>query len=64
MSVLSFMEYLKAKSAIIICNPHGNLKYKFLGDYYVSTVSFNTTNIYIKEQQKQYQIEKKWNTKE
>ena len=53
------MEYLKAKSAIIICNPHGNLKYKFLGDYYVSAVSFNTTNIYIKEQQKQYQIEKK-----
>ena len=51
MSVLSFMEYLKAKSAIIICNPHGNLKYKFLGDYYVSTVGLNTATIhkYIRE---------------
>ena len=37
------------------------IKYKFLDDYYVSTVVLNTATIckYIREQQKQYQIKDK-----
>ena len=71
-SVSSFMGYLKGKSAMMIFNRHANLKYKFgnrnfwATGYYVSTVGLNTATIqkYIREQEKQDQIEDKLNTKE
>ena len=46
-SVSSFMGYLKGKSALMICDKHANLKYKFgnrhfwAEGYYVSTVGLN-----------------------
>ena len=66
------MGYLKGKSAMMIFNPHANVKYKFgnrhfwATGYYVSTVGFNIATIqkYIREQEKQDQIEDKLNTKE
>ncbi len=72
MSVSQFMGYLKGKSAMMIFNRHANLKYKFGNSnflatgYYVSTVGLNTATIqkYIREQEKQDQIEDKLNTKE
>ena len=72
MSVSQFMGYLKGKSAMMIFNNHANLKYKFgnrnfwATGYYVSTVGLNTATIqkYIREQEKQDQIEDKLNTKE
>lgn len=58
MSVSSFMGYLKGKSALMIFDRHGNLKYKFgnrhfwAEGYYVSTVGMNEATIkkYIQEQ--------------
>ena len=72
MSVSQFMGYLKGKSVMMIFNRHANLKYKFgnrnfwATGYYVSTVGLNTATIqkYIREQEKQDQIEDKLNTKE
>ena len=72
MSVSQFMGYLKGKSAMMIFNNHANLKYKFgnrnfwATGYYVSTGGLNTATIqkYIREQEKQDQIEDKLNTKE
>ena len=71
-SVLQVMGYLKGKSAMMIFERHANLKYK-LGNrnfwatgYYVSTVGLNTTTIqkYIREQEKQDQIEDNLSRKE
>lgn len=72
LSVSEFMGYLKGKSAMMIFNQHANLKYKFgnrhfgATGYYVSTVGLSTATIqkYIREQEKQDQIEDKLNTKE
>ena len=58
-SVLSFMGYLKGKSALMIFDRHANLKYKFENrhflaeGYYVSTVGLNEATIkkYIQEQE-------------
>ena len=58
--VSSFMGYLKGKSAMMIFEKHGNLKYKFgnrhfwATGYYVSTVGLNEATIkkYIREQEK------------
>lgn len=60
MSVASFMEYLKGKSALMMFDKHANLKYKFgnrhfwAEGYYVSMVGFNEATIkkYIQEQEK------------
>ena len=59
MSVSSFMGYLKGKSALMIFDRHGNLKYKFgnrhfwAEGYYVSTVGMNEATIkkYIQDQE-------------
>jgi putative transposase len=59
--VSSFMGYLKGKSALMIFDKHGNLKYKYgnrhfwAEGYYVSTVGLNEAAIkkYIEEQEKQ-----------
>lgn len=59
-SVLSFMGYLKGKSALMIFDKHANLKYKFgnrhfgAEGYYVSTVGLNESTIrkYIQNQEK------------
>ena len=56
-SVLSFMGYLKGKSALVMFDKHANLKYKFgnrhfwAEGYYVSTVGLNEATIkrYIQE---------------
>ena len=69
---LAIYGILKGKSAMMIFNNHANLKYKFgnrnfwATGYYVSTVGLNTATIqkYIREQEKQDQIEDKLNTKE
>ena len=58
--VSSFMGYLKGKTAMMIFEKHGNLKYKFgnkhfwATGYYVSTVGMNgaTVKKYIREQEK------------
>ena len=58
MSVSSFMGYLKGKSALMIFDRHGNLKYKLGNRHfwaegcYVSTVGMNEATIkkYIQEQ--------------
>ena len=58
LSVANFMGYLKGKSAMMIFERHGNLKYKFgnrnfwATGYFVSTVGVNTATIekYIREQ--------------
>ena len=65
--VSSFMGYLKGKSAMMIFEKHGNLKYKFgnrhfwATGYYVSTVGLNEATIkkYIREQEKQDMLEDK-----
>ena len=71
-SVSSFMGYLKGKSAMMIFEKHGNLKYKFgnkhfwATGYYVSTVGFNEATVakYIREQEKQDMLEDRLTTKE
>ena len=71
-SISSFMGYLKGKSAMMIFEKHGNLKYKFgnkhfwATGYYVSTVGFNEATVakYIREQEKQDMLEDKLTTKE
>lgn len=72
MSVSSFMGYLKGKSTMMLFERHANLKYK-LGNrnfwatgYYVSTVGLNEATIkkYIREQEKEDQIEDKMTKKE
>lgn len=71
-SVSQFMGYLKGKSAMMIFERHANLKYKFgnrnfwATGYYVSTVGLNTATIqkYIREQEKQDQIEDSLSRKE
>ena len=65
-------DILKGKSAMMIFGGHGNLKYKFrnrnfwVTGYYVSTVGLNTATIqkYIREQEKQNQIEDSLSRKE
>ena len=72
MSVSSFTGYLKGKSAMMIFERHTNLKYKFgnrnfwATGYYVSTVGINTSTVqkYIREQEKQDQIEDSLSRKE
>ena len=74
-SVSQFMGYLKGKSAMMIFERHANLKYlkyKFgnrnfwATGYYVSTAGINTATIqkYIREQEKQDQIEDSLSKKE
>ena len=69
-SLAQFMGYLKGKSAMMIFERHANLKYKFgnrmATGYYVSTVGINTATIqkYIREQEKQDQIEDSLSKKE
>ena len=71
-SVAGFMGYLKGKTALMIFDRHANLKYKFGNrhfwseGYYVSTVGLNEATIakYIREQEKQDQIEDKLYSKE
>ena len=52
LSVLSFIEYLKGKSTLIIFERHANLKYKYgnrvlwCREYYVSTVLNNKSAVY------------------
>ena len=63
---------LEGKSAMMIFEKHGNLKYKFgnrhfwATGYYVSTVGLNEATIkkYIREQEKQDMLEDKLTTKE
>ena len=71
-SVSQFMGYLKGKSAMMIFERHANLKYKFgnrnfwATGYYVSTVGINASTVqkYIREQDKQDQIEDSLSKKE
>ena len=72
LAVSDFVGYLKGKSAMMIFERHANLKYKFgnrnfwATGYYVSTVGLNTATIqkYIREQEKQDQIEDSLSKKE
>lgn len=72
MGVPAFMGYLKGKSAMMILERHANLRYKFgnrnfwATGYYVSTVWINTATVqkYIREQDKQDQIEDSLSRKE
>ena len=71
-SISQIMGYIKGKSAMMIFERHTNLKYKFGNrhfwstGYYVSSVGLNTATIqkYIREQEKQDQIEDKLYSKE
>lgn len=71
-SISSFMGYLKGKSAMMIFQRHGNLKYKYGNShfwatgYYVSTVGLNESTIrkYIREQEKEDILEDKLHTRE
>ena len=71
-AISSFMGYLKEKSALMMFERHGNLKYKFgnrhfwAEGYYVSTVGLNEQTIrkYIKEQEKADMIKDKLSIKE
>lgn len=71
-SISSFMGYLKGKSAMMIFQRHGNLKYKYGNShfwatgYYVSTVGLNEATIrkYIREQEKEDILEDKLHTRE
>lgn len=71
-NISSFMGYLKGKTATMIFDKHANLKYNFGNKhfwstgYYVSTVGLNEATIakYIRDQEKQDQIEDKLTTKE
>ena len=66
------MGYLKRKSAMMIFEYHGELRYKldkrnfWATGYYVSTVGLNTATVqkYIREQEKQDQIEDSLSRKE
>ena len=72
LSVSSFMGYLKGKSALMMFEKHGNLKYKFgnrhfwSDGYYVSTVGLNEETIrkYVREQEKKDQALDKLSVKE
>ena len=72
LAVADFMGYLKGKSAMMIFERHANLKCKFgnrnfwATGYYVSTVGINTATVqkYIREQEKQDQIEDSLSRKE
>ena len=72
LAVADFMGYLKGKTAMMIFDKHAELKYKYgnrhfwATGYYVSTVGFNEATVakYIREQEKQDQIEDKLYTKE
>ena len=72
MSVSSFMGYLKGKSALMMFEKHGNLKYKFGNrhfwseGYYVSTVGLNEETIrkYVREQEKHDQAMDQLSVKE
>ena len=71
-SISAFMGYLKGKSAMMIFERHGNLRYKFgnrhfwATGYYVSTVGLNEATIakYIREQETQDQMMDGISTKE
>ena len=71
-SISNFMGYLKGKSAMMIFERHGKLKYKFgninfwATGYYVSTVRLNIATIqkYIREQEKMDQMEDSLSKKE
>lgn len=71
-NISSFMGYLKGKSAMMIFQKHGNLKYKFGNcnfwstGYYVSTVGLNEATIrkYIREQEKEDILEDKLTKRE
>ena len=71
-AISSFMGYLKGKSALMMFERHGSLKYKFGNrhfwseGYYVSTVGLNEQTIrkYIKEQEKADMIKDKLSIKE
>ena len=71
-SISQIMGYLKGKSAMMIFERHANLKYKYGNrnfwsrGYYVSTVGLNAATIqkYIREQEKQDQIEDSLSRKE
>lgn len=71
-AISSFMGYLKGKSALMMFERHGNLRYKFGNrhfwseGYYVSTVGLNEQTIrkYIKEQEKADMIKDKLSIKE
>ena len=70
--VAQFMGFLKGKSSLMIFERHANLKNKFgnrnfwATGYYVSTVGINTSTVqkYIREQDKQDQIEDRLSKKE
>ena len=71
-SVSNFMGYLKGKSALMIFENHGELRYKmdrrnfWATGYYVSTVGLNEATIkkYIKEQENEDIIEDKLTKRE
>ena len=71
-AVSSFVGYLKGKSALMIFEEHGNLKYKYgsrnfwAEGYYVSTVGLHKQTIkkYIREQELEDQIKDKRSLKE
>ncbi len=71
-SISQVMGYLKGKSAMMIFERHANLKYKFgnrnfwATGYYVSTVGINISTVqkYIREQDKQDQMEDSLSKKE
>ena len=71
MSVLSFIGYLKGKSALMVFDRHANLKYKYgtrhiwARGYYVITVGLNEATIakYEREQEKHDQIMDRITTK-
>ncbi len=71
-AISSFMGYLKGKSALMMFEKHGNLKYKFGNrhfwseGYYVNTVGLNEQTIrkYIREQEKADMIKDKLSIKE
>ncbi len=68
-SVSQIMGYLKGKSSMMIFERHANLKYKFGNRNFwatVSTVGLNTATVqkYIREQEKQDQIEDSLSRKE
>ena len=72
LSVSTFMEYLKGKSALMMFERHANLKYKFgnrkfwTEGYYVSTVGLNEATVckYVREQEMHDQAADKLSVKE
>ena len=71
-AISSFMGYLKGKSALMMFERHGNLKYKFGNrhfwseGYYVSTVGLNESTIrkYNRKRESHYNTKDKLLTKE